>query len=177
MKEKGITHVYTGDGKGKTTAALGMALRGCGYGMKTAMIQFIKGTWHYGELDGAKQLNGCLEIHPLGKGFVGIMGDKLPFEEHKKAAKNALKVAREKMLSGEYSTIILDEVHNAIDLGLISREEVLKLMDEKPEKVNLVLTGRNAPKEIIEKADLVSEVKMVKHYYNRGIKAIRGVEY
>ncbi len=117
---KGLVVVLTGDGKGKTTSCLGMAVRAVGYGMRVAMIQFVKGSLHYGELDGAKRLAPEFELTPMGKGFVGIMGDTLPFSEHAAAAGKALAAARKKMLSEKYDILILDEINVALKLGLLA---------------------------------------------------------
>ena len=174
---RGLVLVITGDGKGKTTSCLGMAVRAVGYGMKVLMVQFIKGSLHYGELDGAKRLAPEFELLPMGKGFVGIRGDSLPMEEHVAAAREALALARERMLSGTYDVIILDEVNVAVRLGLLDVKEVLALIGEKPENVHLILSGRNAHEEVIRVAHLVSEVRSVKHPYDQGIEAEKGIDY
>ncbi len=175
---KGLIHVYTGDGKGKSTAALGVSLRMIGHERKVCVIQFIKGTWHYGELDSIrKYLSPLMEIIPAGKGFVGILDDTLPREEHAAAARAALQLAREKIHSGEYGLVVLDEIHVAVKLGLINVDEVLEIIDKKPDSVHLILTGRDAKKEIIDRADLVTEMRLIKHYFNKGIGAVRGMEY
>ena len=179
-KEKGshgLIMIYTGDGKGKTTAALGMAFRAVGRGWKVSMIQFGKGSWHYAELDTVKRLEPDFEIVPTGKGFYKILDDHFPEEEHRQAAVDGLALARRKMLSGEYDLIILDEVNGAIQAGLLTVQSVLNLIDEKPEDVSLLLTGRNAGNELIERADLVTEMREIKHPYQKGILAQRGIEY
>ncbi len=176
-KEVGLTIVYTGDGKGKTTAALGMCVRAAGYGFKNCIVQFIKGSWKYGELDGLKQLKPEVEIYQMGKGFVGIIDDELPFEEHRKAAVKALEFAKGKMSSGKYNIIILDEINVAMKLGLLEVEDVLEFVNDKPENVHLVLTGRGAFSEIIDKADLVTEMKEIKHPYQKGILAQKGIDF
>lgn len=180
MKEKGkrgLVIVYTGDGKGKTTAALGMALRAIGRGWKVLMIQFMKGTWHYGELDGAKRLEPDLEIIPMGKGFYKILDDHHTEDEHRQAALAALDFARAKMLSGDCDLLILDEVNNAISTGLLSLQSVLDLLDRKPADFHIVLTGRGAPPELIDCADLVTEMREVKHPYQKGILAQKGIDF
>ncbi len=174
---RGLVMVYTGDGKGKTTAALGMAVRAVGRGLRVLMIQFIKGSWHYGELDGAKRLAPEFEIASGGKGFVGIIDDKLPFEEHQKAAAATLAFAREQVTSGRYDLIILDEVNNAVVGNLIPLEELLELLDARPPELHLLLTGRGAAPEVIERADLVTEMREIKHPYQKGILAQVGVDY
>jgi len=174
---RGLVLVVTGDGKGKTTSCLGIAVRAVGYGMKVLMIQFIKGSLHYGELEGAKRLSPEFELLPMGKGFVGIRGDSLPMEEHAAAAREALALARDRMRSGAYDIVILDEVNVAVRLGLLDVKEVLSLIAEKPANVHLVLSGRNAHEEVIRAAHLVSEVRSVKHPYDQGIEAEKGIDY
>jgi cob(I)alamin adenosyltransferase len=174
---KGLVLVLTGDGKGKTTSCLGIAVRAVGYGMRVVMIQFIKGSLHYGELDGAKRLAPEFELIPMGKGFVGIMGDTLDYSTHSRAAKEALAAAREKMLSGKADIVILDEVNVALHLKLIPLEDVLSLIEEKPENVHLVLSGRNAHEEVIRRAHLVTEMRCIKHPFDLGIEAEKGIDY
>ncbi|MCK4427115.1 MAG: cob(I)yrinic acid a,c-diamide adenosyltransferase [candidate division Zixibacteria bacterium] len=176
-KNKGLVIVYTGDGKGKTTAALGMALRAAGHGKKVSIVQFIKNFKNYGELKFVKKYDCGIEIKAIGKGYVKIKGDKFPFEEHVKAAKDALRFAKEKILSKEYDIIVLDEVNIALDKKLLTLKEVIELIQQKPSSLHLVLTGRNAPKKLLQLADLVSEVKEIKHPYKRGIIAQKGIEY
>jgi cob(I)alamin adenosyltransferase len=177
MNDKGLVIVYTGNGKGKTTAALGMALRAIGYDHKVCMLQFIKGSWHYGEMDSSKKLEPNFELIAVGKGFVGILDDNSPREEHEKYATEALKICREKIFSENYNVIILDEVNYAINLGLIDVEEIIKLIKEKPTSLNLVLTGNHAKDEIIKLADLVTEMKEIKHPFKSGIKAKKGIDF
>ena len=148
MSKEGLVIVYTGNGKGKTTAALGLALRATGYDMRVCMLQFIKGSWHSGELDSSKKLEPNFELVPVGKGFVGILDDNSPKEVHEKYAEEALKTCREKIFSGKYNVVILDEVNYAINLGLISVYEVIKLIKEKPDNLDLILTGNHAKNEI-----------------------------
>ena len=180
MKEKGkrgFVIVYTGDGKGKTTAALGMAMRAIGRGWKVLMVQFMKGTWHYAELDTAKRLAPDFEIVPMGVGFYKILDDHHTDEEHRAAALSALRFARAKMESGEYDLLILDEINNAVSTGLLPLAEVLKLLDAKPADFSIVLTGRAAPPELIDRADLVTEMREIKHPYQKGILAQKGIDY
>ena len=174
---KGLVIVYTGNGKGKTTAALGMALRAIGYNYKVCMLQFIKGSWHYGEMDSSKKLEPNFELIAIGKGFVGILDDKSSKEEHEKYAKEALKICQEKIFSEKYDIVILDEVNYAINLNLIDVNDIMKLIKEKPEKVNLVLTGNHAKNEIVELADLVTEMTEIKHPFKSGIKARKGIDF
>ncbi|MFA6354516.1 MAG: cob(I)yrinic acid a,c-diamide adenosyltransferase [Candidatus Paceibacterota bacterium] len=180
--------VFTGDGKGKTTAALGQAIRTLGRGRRVLMIQFIKGPWRSGEdylvekIKNEKEkiknidpglLSGLenfydFEIKKMGLGFVGILGDSLPREEHEKAASEALLYFKKVQKEGKYDLIILDEVNVAISLGLIGVSEVLKAIKETPDEKFVILTGRNAPKELIEAAHLVTEMREIKHPFNDG---------
>ncbi|MEM2430190.1 MAG: cob(I)yrinic acid a,c-diamide adenosyltransferase [Nitrososphaerales archaeon] len=173
---KGFVIVYTGDGKGKTTAALGLALRAIGHGLKVLMIQFIKSGWNYGELKSAEKLSPNFKIVTMGKGYVR-KEDKEGFEKHKVAAKEALEFSKEKIISGEYDVIILDEINYAQYFQLISVEDILDLIHSKPTFVTLVLTGNYAHPSILEVADLVTEMKMIKHPYQKGIKAKKGIDY
>ncbi len=174
---KGLVVVYTGNGKGKTTAALGLCIRAVGYDKKVCIIQFIKGSWKYGELDGIKKLAPHVELYQKGLGFVGIIDDKLDKSEHIKAAGEALAFAGEKMHEGKYDIVILDEINVAMHLNLIRVDDVLKLIDNKPESLDLILTGRNAKDEIIERADLVTEMREIKHPFQKGIKAKKGIDF
>ena len=177
MSKNGLTIVYTGKGKGKTTAALGIALRATGYKKKICMIQFIKGSWHYGEMESSKRLEPEFEMVAIGKGFVGIIDDKSPKEDHQKIAKEAIRISNEKIQSGKYDIVILDEINYAINLNLISLDDVLDLIKSKPENVDLVLTGNYAKEEVIEAADLVTEMKEIKHPFQKGIKAKEGIDF
>ena len=177
MSKDGLIIVYTGNGKGKTTAALGLAMRAIGYEHKVCMLQFIKGSWHYGEMDSSKKLEPNFELIAIGKGFVGILDDNSPREEHEKYAAEALRICREKINSGNYNVVILDEVNYAINLGLIDVQEIIKLIKEKPSSLDLVLTGRDVKEEIVELADLVTEMKEIKHPFKSGIKAKKGIDF
>ena len=177
MPEKGLVIVYTGGGKGKTTAALGLALRAIGYEHKVCMIQFIKGSWHYGEMNSSKKLEPELELIAVGKGFVGIMDDKSPRKDHEEIAKEAIKICREKINSKKFNVVILDEVNYAIDLDLIDMNDIIELIKTKPNELDLVLTGNNAKQEIIDLADLVTEMKEIKHPFKSGIKAKKGIDF
>ena len=173
----GLTIVYTGKGKGKTTAALGIVLRAAGYAKKICMIQFIKGSWHYGEMYSSKKLEPEFEMVAIGKGFVGIIDDKSPKEEHEKIASEAIKISTEKILSGKYDIIILDEINYAINLGLVKIDDVISLIKSKPPELDLILTGNYAKDEIIELADLVTEMREIKHPFQHGIKAKKGIDF
>jgi len=175
--DTGLVIVYTGKGKGKTTAALGMVLRAVGHGLKVTMIQFIKGSWYYGELAGSSRLEPDFELIAAGKGFVGIIDDNKPIEDHVGAAREALQISKEKIMSGKYDIVILDEINYAVNLKLITADDVLELIKLKPKKTTLVLTGNYANKKVIEVADLVTEMREIKHPYRDGRKAKRGVDF
>jgi cob(I)alamin adenosyltransferase len=177
MPEKGLVIVYTGKGKGKTTAALGIVLRAVGHGHKVGMIQFIKGEWYYGELTSSKRLEPEFEMIAAGRGFVGIIDDDHPIEDHQTAAKEALALAKEKISSGLYDVMILDEVNYAAKLNLISEQDVLDTIAVRPEKTTLVLTGNYVPQSVMTAADLVTEMKEIKHPYHKGIKAKKGIDF
>jgi len=177
VSEKGLVVVYTGGGKGKTTAALGLVLRAVGYNHKVCMVQFVKGSWHYGELDSAKRLAPEFELITAGKGFVGILDDKSPREEHIKAANDTLAISREKMMSGKFNVVILDEINYAIQLELLKLDDVIDMIKSKPAELDLVLTGDHAAKEVIDLADLVTEMKEIKHPFKSGIKAKKGIDF
>jgi cob(I)alamin adenosyltransferase len=172
----GLTLVFTGNGKGKTTSSLGMAFRAWGQGMRILVLQFIKGGWKYGELKAAEALGERFEMRQAGKGFIMDM-DEEKMAEHRKAASEALKNAEEEMASGKYDMIILDEINYAISYGLVDKDEVIKLVKNKPLQLHLVLTGRDVQPEIVELADLVTEMKEIKHPFAQGIKAQKGVEF
>lgn len=179
---RGLIIIYTGNGKGKTSASLGAVFRALGHGWRVLVIQFFKGDWPvvFGELELGKRLAPQLEVVQLGKGFVKYMGDKKPFDEHLAAAKEALRIAREKITSGAYDLIVLDEIIYAIDYAgvqLVTVEEVLGLLDAKPPRLHLILTGRNAPQALIDRADLVTEMREVKHPWQQQIPAQAGIDY
>ena len=169
--------IYTGDGKGKTTAALGTCFRALGYGWNIYMLQFMKGTWSYGELLSVKRFSDQMEIVPMGKGFYKILDDNSTEEEHREAASTAFKTGLEKIQSSNYQLIILDELLVAIDTGLIDEETVIKGLKTIPENVNVILTGRGATKALIECADLVTEMKEIKHPFTSGIQAQKGIDF
>jgi len=177
MKRIGLIMVNTGNGKGKTTAALGTALRACGYGHKVLMIQFVKGPWKSGEQVAAARLAPEFELVKTGKGFFRIMGDRLPEEEHKEAARLGLEFAREKIVSGAYDLVILDEINNAVADGLLPVEAVLEVLDARPYETHVILTGRNAHPRVLERAHLVTEMTEVKHPYQQGILAQKGIDF
>jgi cob(I)alamin adenosyltransferase len=172
--DRGLVQVYTGDGKGKTSAAFGLALRAIGRGLKGYIIQFIKGGFDYGELYVIDKLPN-LELKAFGRRK--FITEKPAGKEDIKLAEEALALAEKVVKSGEYDIVILDEINVALSLRLINLEKVLELIKNKPKHVELVLTGRNAPSEIIEVADLVTEMKEIKHPFNKGYQARKGIEY
>lgn len=178
MKErrqfKGYIQVYTGNGKGKTTAALGLALRAAGHGYKVYFGQFLKGQM-YGELLSVKQLSPLIILEQFGrKGFIHVTQN--PDEEDIKRAKRGLKKCLNAMLSHKYRVIVLDEINVAVYFKLIQEKEVLEFLDQKPDEVEVILTGRYAPASFIKRADLVTEMREKKHYYKKGVKAREGIE-
>jgi cob(I)alamin adenosyltransferase len=175
--KKGLIIVHTGPGKGKTTAALGMAFRAVGQGLRVLMVQFIKGSWHYGELDAARMLGDeRFTIRPMGRGFVKVGAEK-PDPEDVRLVEEAWRLALGKIETGEYDLVILDEINYAISYKMLNPEAVVAGLKAKPEMVHVILTGRNAHPSIIELADLVTEMREVKHPFQRGIPAQRGIEY
>jgi cob(I)alamin adenosyltransferase len=175
-QDKGLIIVNTGDGKGKTTAALGTAMRACGHGMRVLVLQFIKGTWRYGELDAAKRLAPELEIAPMGEGFVDLT-KKPPDPRDIAAAEKCLARFEEAVASGKYDMIVLDEIGYALNYVLLRVEKVAELLKRKPAALHIILTGRNMPPEIIALADTVTEMKEIKHAFRQGVKAIKGIEF
>jgi cob(I)alamin adenosyltransferase len=174
---KGLVVVITGDGKGKTTTALGIAVRACGHNLKTSIIQFMKGDIYAGEWDGIKKMNCQVELISTGKGFCGIQGNPYPYKEHRENAQEAIRLARQKMESGQFDILILDEINNAFSLRLVDLEQVLEVIRQKPAGMHLVLTGRDAHPQVIELADTVSEIKEIKHAYRKGIEPQPGIDY
>lgn len=175
---EGLTIIHTGDGKGKSTAAFGLALRAYGAGLNVLILQFIKGRQISGELNALENLSKIpvenkIEIRQCGLGFI----DKNNFNEHIDAAETALEIARAEILSGKWDLIILDEIIYAVKFKLLDAEKVLALIKIRPPQVHLVLTGRDAPQILIDAADLVTEMKLIKHPFQRGIKAQRGIEF
>jgi cob(I)alamin adenosyltransferase len=177
VSNDGIVIVYTGNGKGKTTASLGVSLRAIGHGLKVCMVQFIKGEWHYGELNSLKKLEPNFELIVAGKGFIGIIDDDHAFGEHVRAAKTALDIVQQKMSLGTFDIIILDEINYAVHLGLLQLGEVMRLIKNRPKHLSLILTGNYACEEIILLADLVTEMKEIKHPYKKGIKGKKGIDF
>ena len=177
QKAQGLVVVITGNGKGKTTSAMGMVLRASGHGLKTCIIQFMKGDLYSGEWDGVKLLGGLAELHATGMGFCGIQGNPYRHAEHRVNAQAAIDLARTQMAGGDFDMVILDEINNALQLKLVDLEQVLELIRKKPQRMHLILTGRNAHAEVIALADTVSEVCEVKHAYQKDIEPQPGVDY
>lgn len=169
--------VYTGGGKGKTTAALGLALRATGYDKKIRMIQFIKGSWHYGEMSSSSRLSPEFEIVAVGKGFVGIMDDVSTPQQHIDTARQAVSLARKSVADDTLDIIILDEVNYAIHLDLISEDDILGVLDACHADMDVVLTGNYATDKIIQVADLVTEMRSIKHPFQKGIRAKQGIDF
>jgi len=176
-EQKGLIVVITGSGKGKTTTALGIAVRACGHNLRTSIIQFMKGDIYAGEWDGIKKMNCQVELIPTGKGFCGIQGNPYPYKEHRKNAQEAIELARQKMGSGQFDVLILDEINNALSLHLVDLEQVVEMIQTKPPRMHLVLTGRDAHPQVIELADTVSEIVEIKHAYRKGISPQPGIDY
>ncbi len=173
--EKGLVQVYTGNGKGKTTAALGLALRASGHGMKVLIVQFMKGGKDTGEQKAARRLSPNLDIVQVGR--QGFVSKATPDPVDIKMAHEGFSAAEEALRKNEYDLVILDEINVAIDFGLLPLSALLRLIDSKPEGVELILTGRSAKPEVLEKADLVTEMVERKHYFAEGMPARRGIEF
>ncbi|HUL36599.1 MAG TPA: cob(I)yrinic acid a,c-diamide adenosyltransferase [Thermodesulfobacteriota bacterium] len=175
--QKGLIVIITGNGKGKTTTALGIVVRACGHNLRTCIIQFMKGDIYAGEWDGIKKMNCQVELIPTGKGFCGIQGNPYPYKEHRKNAQEAIQLARQKIESGQFDILVLDEINNALSLHLVDLEQVLEMIRTKPPRMHLVLTGRDAHPQVIELADTVSEILEIKHAYRKGIEPQPGIDY
>ena len=173
--EKGLVILYTGEGKGKTTAALGLVLRAVGYKKKCLIVQFGK-SWFTGELVGIKSLAG-VKIIQGGKGFLGILGSKVGKEEHQKAANEAYNILYREVTSGKWDIIVADEIVGAISSGVLGLNQTVKLIKSKPKGLDLVLTGHYASKKLIQMADLVTEMQEVKHPFQKGILAKKGIDF
>jgi len=176
-ERRGLVVVITGNGKGKTTSALGIAVRACGHNMRVCIIQFMKGDIYAGEWDGVKKMGCEVELIPTGKGFCGIQGNPYPYKEHRINAQEAIQLTFRKMELGEHDILILDEINNALHLRLVDLEQVLEIIRRKPPLMHLVLTGRDAHPQVIELADTVSEIKEVKHAYRKEIEPQPGIDY
>lgn len=170
----GLIIVNTGNGKGKTTAALGTALRAVGAGFKVFMVQFIKGSWDYGELHVAERLKPNFEIKPMGEGFTWETKDK---KRDTEVAKKAWDFCKELIDKNEHDLLIFDEINNAIDYGYLNVDDVVDALKKKPKEMHIILTGRSAPQALIDLADLVTEMREIKHPFHKGIYAQKGIEF
>jgi cob(I)alamin adenosyltransferase len=173
---KGLILINTGPGKGKSTAAMGTALRAVGNGMRVLMLQFLKGSWHYGELDAVKAFGENFVMRQMGRGFVKIGGAETDPEDIR-LVEEAWAEARSAILSGEWDLVVLDEINYAISYGMLDPAQVVETLREKPEMVHVILTGRNAHPSLVEIADTVTEMRQVKHAYEKGVLAQKGIEY
>jgi cob(I)alamin adenosyltransferase len=185
ISRRGLILINTGPGKGKTTAALGTAFRAAGNGMRVLFLQFLKGSWHYGELDAAEALNKALggsEVAPafvikqLGRGFVKVGGAETDPEDIR-LVEEAWAESAAAILSGDWDLVVLDEINYAIGYKMLAPETVAEVLRRKPEMTHVILTGRNAHPLLVELADTVTEMREVKHAYQRGILAQRGIEF
>jgi cob(I)alamin adenosyltransferase len=175
-ERRGLILINTGPGKGKTTAALGTALRAVGNGMRVLVLQFLKGSWHYGELDAAEAFGGKLVMKQMGRGFVKVGGAETDPEDIR-LVEEAWAEAREAIYSGDWDMVVLDEINYAIGYKMLDPAVVAEALKGKPEMVHVILTGRNAHPLLVEVADTVTEMREVKHAYQKGILAQRGIEY
>lgn len=173
---RGLILINTGPGKGKTTAALGTALRAAGNGMRVLVLQFLKGSWHYGELDSIASLGPDFVIRQLGRGFVKVGGAETDPEDLR-LVHAAWAEAKAAIFSGEWDLIVLDEINYAISYDMLSPEEVADTLRQRPEMLHVILTGRSAHPTLVELADTVTEMREVKHAYQKGILAQRGIEF
>jgi cob(I)alamin adenosyltransferase len=172
--KKGLLMVFTGNGKSKTTAAIGQAFRAVGHGFNVCFIQFIKGSWKYGELTAAERYKDLLEWHVLGRGFTW-KSDNL--EKDIEIAQKAWSFAKEAISSGKFQMVVLDEMTYLVTYKMVDESEVVQFLKSRPEQVHVVITGRDASQALIDTADLVTEMKEVKHPFNQGVKAQRGIEF
>jgi cob(I)alamin adenosyltransferase len=173
---RGLILINTGPGKGKTTAAMGTALRAVGNGMRVLMLQFLKGSWHYGELDAVKSFGENFVMKQMGRGFVKVGGAETDAEDIR-MVEAAWAEAEAAILSGEWDMVVLDEINYAIGYGMLDPARVAATLKARPEMVHVILTGRNAHASLVEIADTVTEMRQVKHAYEGGILAQRGIEY
>lgn len=177
MRNKGLVIVFTGDGKGKTSAALGVALRAVGHRMYVSVVQFLKSSASTGESRAAERLSPEFEFVSLGRGFVNCCGSTTPLADHRKAAAEALALARQRMLSGAWDILILDEINTAVALGVVDISAVLEMVRDKPPKLHLILTGRDAHPDLVALADMATEMRSLKHPYDKGLPARKGIDF
>ena len=176
-KKQGLLVVITGHGKGKTTSAMGTALRAAGHGLQVCIIQFMKGDLYTGEWDGVEYLSDHVELTATGKGFCGIEGNPFPHSEHRQNAQDAVRLVKEKIQNSEHDILILDEINNALALNLIDHEQVMEIIGMRPYTMHMIFTGRDAHPDVIASADTVSEVKEIKHAYRKGIEPQPGIDF
>ena len=174
--EEGLIILYTGEGKGKTTAALGLVLRAVGYKKKCLVVQFGK-AWFTGELVGIKKLSPYVKIIQGGKGFLDILGSKVSIKDHKKAASKAYNILYKEVTSDKWDVVVADEIVGAVYAKVLPLTKALQLIDNKPTRLDLVLTGHHADEELINKADLVTKMQEIKHPYQKGILAKKGIDF
>ena len=172
--KKGLLIVHTGNGKGKTTAALGLAMRALGHDLKVCIIQFIKGSWKYGELFSAERFQENLEFYVMGNGFTWKSAD---LDHDKQIAREAWEFAQKTIASEKYHLVILDELTYLLNYGIINEADLIECVTNKPENLHVVITGRDAPPALVEVADLVTEMREIKHPYKQGINAQKGIEF
>lgn len=173
---RGLIIVNTGPGKGKTTAAMGTALRAVGQGLRVFMLQFLKGSWHYGELDAVQAFGDKFVMKPMGRGFVKV-GNAEADPEDLRMVQEAWAEGEQAIMSGQWDLVILDEINYAISYGMLDPALVVAALQRKPEMVHVILTGRSAHPTIVDLADTVTEMRQVKHAYDKGVLAQRGIEY
>lgn len=175
-RRTGLTLYYYGDGKGKTTAAIGIAVRAAAYGLAVLYFQFLKGTWPSGERKILKTIPG-ITVEAAGEGFVGILDDTKPRKVHRAAAQRALARAQRALVSGKYDVVICDEIVSAIELKLLTVRDVVEFVHARPAQITLVMTGHNRFASLAARADLITEMRMHKHPFSRGIRAQRGIDF
>lgn len=174
---QGLVVIITGNGKGKTSSAMGMALRGCGHNLKTTIVQFMKGDLYSGEWDGVKRLAPLVKLYHTGKGFCGIEGNPYPYTEHRRNAQDAIALVKDILARDDCDTLILDEINNALHLRLVDLDQVKEILTLRPDHMHLIMTGRDAHPDLISLADTVSEVCEIKHAYRKDIEPQPGIDF
>lgn len=169
--------VYTGNGKGKTTASLGVAFRSLGYGWKVCFVQFMKGTWKTGEQESVKLVSDRMELVRGGKGFYKILDDHFTEADHKKSAAETWQIASEKILSGDYKLVVLDEIIVAMDLQLLNATAVIDFLKTAKEKCHIIVSGRGASAALLDIADLTTEMREIKHPFQKGLPPVQGIDF
>ena len=173
-RKQGLLIIFTGDGKGKTTSAIGLSVRAAGHGMRTCFIQFIKGSWRSGEIEGLGCLRDLIEFQVMGRGFTWKSDD---VEEDIEAARAAWDHAKRVISSKDYNIVVLDEFTYVLNYSMVDMNDVIKTLKDRPKGLHVVITGRDAPEELIQIADLVTEMREIKHPYRKGVKAQEGIEF